>query len=151
MIYPQLLKLLEHSVSFYLGCLLWATFITQNFEEPKDILDNDYYGQTIDEEKMLFEVNYIISYIDKLKKDFKYYLLKNCNLPEYWTTIMTCYKEFLIINKFLTNTHKTSDVKLPINERRLSKDELEIILEKIKEVVVSGELRNLFDVKNFIL
>ena len=31
LVYPQLLKLLEHTVSFYLGCLLWATFITNKF------------------------------------------------------------------------------------------------------------------------
>ena len=75
MVYPQLLKLLEHTVSFYLGCLLWAAYIKQSFEnEPKEILDNDYLGKTVNEEQLLFEVNYAISYIEKLKKDCKYQL-----------------------------------------------------------------------------
>ena len=72
MLYPQLLKLLEHTVSFYLGCLLWASFISNNFaDEPKDIIENSYIGKTVKEDEMLFEVNYAISYIEKLKKDCK--------------------------------------------------------------------------------
>lgn len=150
-IYPQLLKLLEHTVAFYLGCLLWASFITQNFvNSPKQILDNDYLGLSVDEESMFFEVNYAISYIEKLKKDCKYYLGKTCNLPNDWTEIMSVYKEFLEMNNFFVDAKTTSDVKLPAQIKTLSEHELKTILEKIEEVINTGEFKDLFSIKNLI-
>lgn len=150
--YPQLLKLLEQTVSFYLGCLLWAAFITQNFKsEPKEILDNSFIGKTVNAEDMLFEVNYAINYIDKLKKDCKYYLGKNCNIPDDWEEVMTVYKDFLTQNDFLVNAKTTADIKLPQKIKTPSKTELEEILENIENVTKTGELKELFKVKKYIL
>ena len=150
--YPQLLKLLEQTVSFYLGCLLWAAFITQNFKsEPKEILDNSFIGKTVNAEDMLFEVNYAINYIDKLKKDCKYYLGKNCNIPDDWEEVMTVYKDFLTLNDFLVNAKTTADIKLPPKIKTPSKTELEEILENIENVTKTGELKELFKVKKYIL
>ena len=150
--YPQLLKLLEQTVSFYLGCLLWAAFITQNFKsEPKEILDNSFIGKTVNAEDMLFEVNYAINYIDKLKKDCKYYLGKNCNIPDDWEEVMTVYKDFLTLNDFLVNAKTTADIKLPKKIKTPSKTELEEILENIENVTKTGELKELFKVKKYIL
>ena len=151
-LYPQLLKLLEHTVSFYLGCLLWAAFISQNFhKDPKDILENSFDGAEVKEEEMLFEVNYAINYIEKLKKDCKYYLGKNCNLPEDWSQVMNIYKEFLTMNDFLVNAKTTADIKLPDEIKKLSEDELKTVLDTIGNVVSTGELKNLFKVKKLII
>ena len=150
-LYPQLLKLLEHTISFYLGCLLWASYISQQFKnEPKDILDNNYIGQTVNEEEMLFEVNYVINYIDKLKKDCKYYLNTTCNLPDSWSQIMTVYKEFLTMNKFLVNAKTTSDILLPSIIKELSQEDRDNIVSNIENVVNSGKLTDLFQVKDLI-
>ncbi|MEI3254174.1 MAG: hypothetical protein V8R83_02490 [Candidatus Gastranaerophilaceae bacterium] len=152
MVYPQLLKLLEHTISFYLGCLLWATFISKNFKDnPKEILDNHYIGQKIKEDEMLFEVNYAIGYIEKLKKDCKYYLGKTCNLPDDWMQIMQLYKEFLMVNEFLVNAKSSADIKLPLAIKEPSQDDLNKILEQIELVVKSGELKELFKVKKLII
>lgn len=151
-LYPQLLKLLEHTVSFYLGCLLWAAFISQNFQkDPKDILENSFDGAEVKEEEMLFEVNYAINYIEKLKKDCKYYLGKTCNLPEDWSQVMNIYKEFLTMNDFLVNAKTTADIKLPDEIKKLSEDELKTVLDTIENVVSTGELKNLFKVKKLII
>ncbi len=151
-LYPQLLKLLEHTVSFYLGCLLWAAFISQNFhKDPKDILENSFDGAEVKEEEMLFEVNYAINYIEKLKKDCKYYLGKTCNLPEDWSQVMNIYKEFLTMNDFLVNAKTTADIKLPDEIKKLSEDELNTVLDTIENVVSTGELKNLFKVKKLII
>lgn len=151
-LYPQLLKLLEHTVSFYLGCLLWAAFISQNFQkDPKDILENSFDGAEVKEEEMLFEVNYAINYIEKLKKDCKYYLGKTCNLPEDWSQVMNIYKEFLTMNDFLVNAKTTADIKLPDEIKKLSEDELNTVLDTIENVVSTGELKNLFKVKKLII
>lgn len=150
--YPQLLKLLEQTVSFYLGCLLWAVFITQNFKDaPKEILDNAYLGKSVDDEAMLFEVNYAINYIDKLKKDCKYYLGKTCNIPSDWGEVMLVYKDFLTINKFLVNAKTTTDIKLPEQIKLPAAENLAEILDIIEKVTKSGELKELFKVKNYIL
>ena len=152
MVYPQLLKLLEHTISFYLGCLLWATFISKNFKDnPKEILDNHYIGQKIKEDEMLFEVNYAIGYIEKLKKDCKYYLGKTCNLPDDWMQIMQLYKEFLMVNEFLVDAKSSADIKLPLAIKEPSQDDLNKILEQIELVVKSGELKELFKVKKLII
>lgn len=151
-IYPQLLKLLEHTISFYLGCLLWATFISKNFKDnPKEILDNNYIGQKIEEDEILFEVNYAIAYIEKLKKDCKYYLGKTCNLPDDWMQIMQIYKEFLMVNEFLVDAKSSADIKLPLAIKEPSQDDLNKILEQIELVVKSGELKELFKVKKLII
>lgn len=151
-LYPQLLKLLEHTVSFYLGCLLWAAFISQNFhKDPKDILENSFDGAEVKEEEMLFEVNYAINYIEKLKKDCKYYLGKTCNLPEDWSQVMNIYKEFLTMNNFLVNAKTTADIKLPDEIKKLSENELNTVLDAIENVVSTGELKNLFKVKKLII
>lgn len=152
MVYPQLLKLLEHTISFYLGCLLWATFISKNFKDnPKEILDNHYIGQKIKEDEMLFEVNYAIGYIEKLKKDCKYYLGKTCNLPDDWMQIMQLYKEFLMVNEFLVDAKSSADIKLPLAIKEPSQDDLNKILEQIELVVKSGELKELFKVNKLII
>lgn len=151
-LYPQLLKLLENTVSFYLGCLLWATFISRNFKNtPQNILDNCYIGQEVEEEKMLFEVNYAINYIEKLKKDCKYYLGKNCNIPNEWTNILTIYKDFLKQNRFLVDTKTTADIKLPETIIATTQEDLDSILIKINEVVTTGNLPALFEIKNLII
>ena len=152
MVYPQLLKLLEHTVSFYLGCLLWAAYIKQSFEnEPKEILDNDYLGKTVNEEQLLFEVNYAISYIEKLKKDCKYYLGKTCNIPEDWTYVLNVYKEFLTANNYLTQAKMTSDILLPKQIKKIESPDLEKVLSTIEEVTKTGELKDLFKAKKYIL
>ena len=151
-IYPQLLKLLEQTVAFYLGCLLWATYISKNFtNEPKEIIGNDYIDQEVDEDKMLYEVNYIISYLEKLKKDCKYYLGKECNLPQDWQEIMDIYKEFLTMNDFLVNAKNTSDINLPTAIKNVQSDDLDTILKQIEDVTQNGKLKNLFEIKNLIL
>lgn len=151
LLYPQLLKLLEHTISFYLGCLLWASYISQEFKnDAKDILDNNYIGQPVNEEEMLFEVNYVISYIEKLKKDCQYYLNKTCNLPDNWLQIMTVYKEFLTMNEFLVNAKTTSDIKLPATIKELSQEDRNTILSNIETVTSTGELKELFNVKELI-
>ena len=152
MLYPQLLKLLEHTVSFYLGCLLWASFISNNFaDNPKDILENSYIGKTVKEDEMLFEVNYAISYIEKLKKDCKYYLGKNCNIPENWSKVLSVYKDFLTLNEFLINAKTTADLKLPSSLIKPSQEDLNAILAIIESVVSSGNLPELFNAQKFIL
>lgn len=150
-LYPQFLKLLENSVAFYLGCLLWATFITRNFSsEPKDILDNNFLGREVVEDDMLFEINYAINYVEKLKKDCKYYLGKTCNIPTEWVKILAVYKEFLILNNYLVNTKSTADINLPASLKETNTDNLESILNIIESALKSGDLTKLFDAKDLI-
>lgn len=151
-LYPQFLKLLENTVNFYLGCLLWATFISRNFlNDPKEILENNFLGRDVNEEDMLFEINYAISYVEKLKKDCQYYLGKNCNIPSDWVNILLVYKDFLIMNNYLVDAQNTSDIKLPQTIKTTSSNDLNLILEKIESVLQLGDLSKLIEAKDFIL
>jgi len=151
-LYPQLLKLLENTVDFYLGCLLWATFISRNFtQEPKNILGNNYIGCNINEDEALYEVNYALSYIEKIVKDCKYYMGKNCNIPDEWSKILIIYKEFLITNKFLTEANTTTDIKIPSSIKQTSNEDLSNILNTVENAIKNGDLRELFKVKHLII
>ena len=152
MIYPQMLKILENTVCFYLGCLLWATFITQNFEnEPKEILDNCYLDREVEEESMLYEVNYAIEHLEKLPKDCKYYTNKPCNISNEWKEILLTYKDFLKSNNFLVKAKSTADIALPEKiKKNISKEDLNTILETIENVVITGDLKKLMEIKSLI-
>ena len=135
-LYPQFLKLLENTVNFYLGCLLWATFISRNFlNDPKEILENNFLGRDV----------------EKLKKDCQYYLGKNCNIPNDWVNILFVYKDFLIMNNYLVDAQNTSDIKLPQAIKNISSNDLTLILEKIESVLQLGDLSKLIEAKDFIL
>ncbi len=151
LLYPQLLKLLEQNVAFYLGCLLWASFISYNFKDsPKSILENSYLDKTVNEKEMFFEINYAISYLEKLKKDCKYYLGKNCNIPENWQKILSAYKKFLEINSFLVHAKTTADIKLPEELKYPQQDDLNCIIKTIESAINTGNLPVLFNAEKYI-
>ena len=69
MYYPKIQTLLKNYLGFYLGCILWATYISQLDEKP--ILNNLCFGGEYSEKETLSEVEFIKDYIEQLKKDVK--------------------------------------------------------------------------------
>lgn len=149
---PKVLKLLHNSVSFYLGCLLWASYIVNKFKnDPKKILDNPYVGKHSTDEELFFEINYMLDYFEKIKKDSHYYLGKTQQLSQDWQEVLETYKDFLSLNGNLSGAFTTADVKLPSRIKPLDDEALSSIAEKIEEVTASGNLEELFAVKETIL
>lgn len=148
----KIYKLYENSTAFYLGCLLWATFIKYGFkDEPKEILDNSFLNKKVSDEEIFFEINSLLSYYENYPKDCRYYIGKPSSFPNEWLEVLETYKDFLRVNQNFENTKYTSDIKLPEKIKEPSKENLEIIFEKIESVTNSGNLEELFEIKGLIL
>ena len=147
--FPQLFKLLNNSIAFYQGCLMWAYYLVKKFESaPIEITGNFSLGKSPDEYDYLAEINYIINSFEKLEKDSKYFLSKSANIPPYWKKVADVYKEFLELNINFVKTSKTNDIKLPktLNESELELDE---ILKKIEFSIDKGAIEELLETEIF--
>lgn len=152
MFYPQILKLVDITIAFYLGCLLWASYISKKYKNaPRRIEGNSYLGKNVKADDALHEIDYIINYLEQFEKDCKYYLGKAKDLKPEWIEIINVYKEFLIENEFLTKAQTTSDIKLPSKIKDILEDDLEKIFLQIEQAISSAQLEKLYEVKNLIL
>ncbi len=152
MFYPQLLRLVDSTIAFYLGCLLWASYITKKYKDtPKKIEGNSYFGKNVKSDDALHEIDFIISYLEQFEKDCKYYMGKAQDVKPEWDEIINVYKEFLIMNEFLTKAQTTADIKLPSSIKNIDGEQLDKILSQIELSISSAQLEKLYEVKNFIL
>ena len=149
MYYPKIQTLLKNYLGFYLGCILWATYISQLDEKP--ILNNLCFGGEYSEKETLSEVEFIKDYIEQLKKDVKYYTGQDFTIDEKSINILNAYKEFLIANKGFVETKTTKDIKLPANLKTPSDKDLEEILSGIEKVIDNGKLYELFPLAQKVL
>lgn len=126
MMQKNISALVKNNTAFYLGCLLWAYYLSTSFENsPKEIADNSFYGlssEKIKEYDFDEEINFIILYFDKYKKDTAYYIGKNDSFPDEWLKILKIYKEFLILNNSFINVKYTSDIQIPETFKNLKFD-----------------------------
>lgn len=149
MYYPKIQSLLKNYLGFYLGCILWATYISQLDEKP--ILNNLCFGGEYSEKETLSEVDFIKDYIEQLKKDVKYYTGQDFTIDENSINILKAYREFLIANKGFVETKTTKDIKLPANLKTPSDKDLEEILSGIEKVIDNGKLYELFPLAQKVL
>lgn len=151
--FPHTLRKLETSlksnIAFYLGCLLWASYIKQ-FNEA-EIEGNQLFGEDCKEEEYTSEINFLIDFVGiQLPKDSKYYTGKNYVTNEKYLPILKTYKEFLILNKGFVNTSKVKEIIMPENLKKLNKEELNLINEKIKKAIEQKEIEQLLECYNLI-
>lgn len=149
MYYPKIQSLLKNYLGFYLGCILWAAYISQLDEKP--ILNNLCFGGEYSEKETLSEVDFIKDYIEQLKKDVKYYTGQDFTIDENSINILNAYREFLIANKGFVETKTTKDIKLPTNLKTPSDKDLEEILSGIEKVIDNGKLYELFPLAQKVL
>ena len=149
MYYPKIQSLLKNYLGFYLGCILWAAYISQLDEKP--ILNNLCFGGEYSEKETLSEVDFILDYIEQLKKDVKYYTGQDFTIDENSINILKTYREFLIANKGFVETKTTKDIKLPANLKTPSEKDLEEILSGIEKVIDNGKLYELFPLAQKVL
>lgn len=147
MLLPKIEHLLENYIGFYTGCMLWASYIKNLDDTP--VLNNFGYGCDYDETETLAEVDFIINYIDQLKKDVKYYTGKDFSLDTNSMNILEAYRAFLKANKGFTGVQKTSDITIPDSFKKIGRDET--VLTKIEEVVENGNLKDLIALSGKIL
>lgn len=146
-------ELLNKSTAFYLGCLLWASYISNRFKDyPKKILDNpslDSPDNTIELSKTIEYFDLKTDFIKKLDKDYHYFLKSSLLEGAQVLDILGVYKEFIILNSNFVSTKLTSEVKLPEKLSyfsELSNDELDSMEQKIFEIINSGQIETLMDI-----
>jgi len=140
---------LKTNIAFYLGCLLWASYIKQ-FENAT-IEGNQLLGEDCSEEEYTSEINFLIDFIGvQLPKDSKYYLNKNYISDEKYLPILETYKEFLILNKGFCNVSKVSEIVIPSNLKKMTQDELTLANEKIQKAIQEKNIEQLFDCYSLI-
>ena len=147
MLLPKIEQLIENYLGFYAGCMLWASYIKNLDDTP--ILNNFGLGSEYNEEETLSEVDFILNYIEQLKKDVKYYTGKEFSIDSNSINILEAYRSFLKANEGFTKTEKTSDIVLPEGFKNPGKDEE--ILSKIEEVVENGHLKDLISLSGKLL
>ena len=114
----KLEKLIKINASFYLGCMLWASYI-KTFDDYK-IEGNMLLGEDAKEEEYTNEISFLVDLVKtQLPKDSKYYLSKPLNMDNRYLTIFETYKDFLIINQGFVNCSKTNQIELPKNLKPL--------------------------------
>lgn len=142
-------KFLKINVGFYLGCLLWASYIIQFSEATID--GNKLLGEECNEEEYTSEINFLIDFVStQLPKDSKYYLSKNYESDKKYLPILEAYKEFLILNDGFVNCSKVSQIKLPEKLKKLNSNELNLVNEKIKNAIENNDITLLFDCYDLI-
>lgn len=153
---PKITDMLEKSVAFYLGCLLWGAFLKSRFKnEPKEISGNYTLALSMQEQFELDcaqETKFMLAFIEQFKRDCKYYLSKPARIPDFWVEILNAYDEFAVINNNFTSTKTTDDIKLPkLTEHfeNLSETQLDEVCAKIEDIISSAKIERLFEIDIF--
>lgn len=146
----KILNYMKNNIAFYLGCLLWAYYISENNKnKPIEIDGNpfaDFTKEQLEEFDYLIQVNFLNNYFDSYERDSVYYTCKKIIIPEKWKNIVNTYYEFLELNKGFTNTKLTSDIVLPEIIKNMKIDFN--IEEKINEVINNKSPEILLNIEN---
>ncbi len=135
---------LKINVAFYMGCLLWASYISQ-FKNNK-INGNKLLGETCQEKEYIGELDFLIDFIEnQYPRDVKYYQNKIYSPDNRFIPILKAYKEFLIINKGFCDCSNTSQILLPENLKKLNKNELEKVKDEIFNALEKKDVTLLLD------
>mgnify|MGYP004537875419 FL=1 len=148
--YPQILALIEQNIAFYLGCLLWATYVSS--QKGCKLTGNNCLGLEYNEDIELEEVNYIIEFIKHFNKDTKYYLNIPFEIESYKMNILETYKDFARLNKGFVDSKTSDDIKLPNQLKTPDENGIQTIFDTItKDVVPNGDFEKLYTLTDYIL
>ena len=148
-IYNKLQKLLKTNIAFYLGCLMWASYI-KKFDNYK-IEGNKLLGEDCKEEEYTSEIDFLIDFIvNQLPRDCKYYQNRKYIPDEKYLPILKTYRDFLVLNKGFVECDNTNQILLPKNIKKLSDIEKDNLNEKIQQALLNKNIDELLDFYNLI-
>lgn len=137
----KLLRLIERNIGFYAACILWAD-AAQNYPD-KLILNNICFGGEYVEADNISEVIFVRKYLEQYKKDLKYYVGQNFEIPEIYNVILNDYEEFLKVNEGFVKVAKAGDLKLPASVK--SVDNESELLSEIEKVIETGNFKPMIE------
>lgn len=150
------LKALQSTLGFWVGCILWGGYIKyKNQNNPKNITGNDFLNlkkEDIPDFAYNTEFDAIENFIKDFSKNTKYYTGSNASLPEFYGIIVKEYRTFVELNDNFLNTKTTADIQIPPKFDFLAqyKDtQLNELDAKIFEIIKSGDLSGFLEL-NFI-
>lgn len=149
---PQVMKMINLSTAFYLGCILWGGFIHYRFQEnPKEISGNNTIGlseQELQDLDCAVDVKALLEYIKTFDRDCKYFLKRSMKVPPFIKEVLENYIEFAQINNNFININKTDEIKLPKaleHFKNLSNEQLDDLCEKIYSAIESEQIQDLLE------
>ena len=146
--FPNVLKKIENAlkinISFYLGCLLWASCIASL--DDYELEGNKLLGENASEEEYTSEINFLIDVTEReLNRDSKYYINKPYEADFRYLPILKTYKDFLILNNGFVNCSKTNQIVLPKNLKKLDENTIEKTKAKIYSAIEKKDVTLLLD------
>ncbi len=145
----KLEKFLKTNVSFYLGCLMWASYI-KKFDNYK-IEGNKLLGEDCKEEEYTSEIDFLIDFVEnQMPRDYKYYQNKKYEPNEKYLPILKAYREFLLLNNGFVECENTNQIVLPKSIKNLSDDEKDILNEKIQQALSDKNVDELLEDFNLL-
>ena len=147
---PKIKQTLNQNIAFYLGCLLWASYIKTI--KGAEVEDNPCLGEEYNEETSTHDVLYLIEFVTKiLDKDSKYYIGKPYEADIKHLKILENYLEFVKLNKGFINLKTTDDLILPEGLKKLDENSVKLVKEKIDEAINDNKLLKLYEIYDYIL
>lgn len=138
--YKKFLDLLNNNLGFYVGCLMWASYIKT---QPKQkILSNYCLNQEYNEESNVAETKFMLQFVELFPKDMKYFLGQDYSFDENIIKLLKIYEEFLIINKGFVASKYNTDIKLP---SIIKTENAENFKSQIEEVLETKDLSKLLE------
>lgn len=144
--FPHTLRKIEASlidtVSFYLGCMLWASCLKNG--ENAIIEGNQLLGEENIEKEYTNELDFLIDLVEnQLPRDCKYYLNKEYEKNENFLTILKNYREFLVVNKGFTSCDTTDKIVIPDNFKKFK--DCKKVSANIKKAIEDKNIREILD------
>ena len=147
---PKIKTTLKQNIAFYLGCLLWASYLKTI--KNTEVIENPCLNEGYDEETSTRDSKYLIEFITKtLDRDSKYYIGKPYEYNPRDLKILESYIEFIKLNKGFVELKNTNDIILPSNLKNLDEENKEIVKNKIEDAIKEKNLSILYDVYDLIL
>lgn len=141
-VYKKLTSLLKTNAAFYLGCMLWASYIKTI--KNAELEGNKLLGEEASEEEYTNEINFLIDFVEKqLPRDSKYYLNKPYTPDSRYLPILKAYKDFLILNKGFVNCSNTNQIVMPKYLKTPS--DTEQLYKTIQEALKEKNIESLLD------
>ena len=144
--YKKILEVFNNNLGFYIGCLMWASYIKTL--DKQEILNNHCLGKTYTDEENTSETDFMIKFTELFPKDMKYFLSESFAFDNSVPVILNLYKEFLLINKGFVDSKYNTDIKLP--EKLITKDSGSFN-DIIQKVIETSDLSKFIEYKNLIV
>lgn len=141
MTYKRINDLLNAHTGFYLGCMLWGTYLKSLGSEK--IENNPFTGQEYNRELSLSELNYMFDFIKKFDRDTKYYMGKPFKFDDDKMHVLNTYVQFIDANEGFSKTDTTDKIQLIGKLSELTKEKIDEIEQKIQDVIHSGKVEEL--------